>query len=108
MGKEIRITLNETLELVSRVVDVKYDLPKDKWSIHDREEFIKQVYYTYLREVKANNKLYLNYINSALHGNLAHWYSDTLSYEKKAPFIYREDVIKFIDCLFRESYEVVE
>jgi len=108
MGKEIRITPNETLELVSRVVDVKYDLPKDKWSKHDREEFIKQVYYTYIREVKADNKLYLDYLDSALSGNLASWFANTLSYEKKAPLRYRGDVIYCIEKLFKERYEVVE
>lgn len=108
MGKEIRITLDETLELVNCVVDVKYDLPKDKWSIHDREEFIKQVYYTYIREVKANNKLYLDYLDSALSSNLASWFTNTLSYEKKAPLRYRGDVIYYIEELFKERYEVIE
>ena len=106
--KEIKITLDEVLYLVKRDIDSKYDLLNDDYSIFARRDFITQVYYTYMREVKADNKLHLKFIDSALEGNLASWYYSTLSYNEKAPFEYRQNVVKFIEYLFKEVYEVEE
>lgn len=104
MTKEIRVTFEDVIRMVDIIVNPKYDLPQDNQSIKDRLEFTKQVYYTYIREVKADNTLYLDYIDSALQGNLAHWYANTLSYEQKAPIRYRGDVIHCIEELFKNRY----
>lgn len=104
--KEIKITLDETIKIINSYVDNRFDLLQDKYSVESRKEFITQVYYTYIREVKANNKLCLKYIDSALQGNLASWYANTLSYEKSTPKNYRVECIRYIQDLFVERYEV--
>ena len=106
MDKEIRITLDEIIKSINNDVDSRFDLLQDKYSIESRKEFITQVYYTYIREVKANNKLCLRYIDSSLQGNLASWYANTLSYEKSTPKNYRVECIRYIQDLFVERYEV--
>lgn len=106
MKKEIRITLDEVIRLIKNNVDINYDLSYEKHDVEDREYFIENVYYTYIREVNCKNELNLKYINCALMGNLASWYSSVLCVDKVAPSSYRNEVVAYIEKLFKDKYEV--
>lgn len=80
-------------------------LVDSKWAIEDRKSFTESVYYTYIRSVKADNKLYLDYIAPSLSGNLAPWYANTLRLDELAPAEWRSKVISLIENKFKKAYD---
>lgn len=103
--KQILVDKDGIIEAAEELA-IEMNLPTDEWSVEDRAKYAEQVYYTYIREVKADNKLYLDTIEAALQGNLASWFANTLKMNEKAPIEWRNKVIKLVEKIFTNAYEL--
>lgn len=103
--KQILVDKDKCIEKAESLA-VEMGLPTDKWAVETRKKYTTDVYYTYIREVKADNKLYLKYISSALQGNLAPWFANEIKTDTNAPMKWRTQVNDTVEELFKSVYEL--
>lgn len=128
-------SLNETLgvravsldEVLKEAEELAKDLLQTRGAKEQREDYAKDVYYTYARQLKAvphkgsdgrdyvytdanknHYKLNLKYITSALRGDLAPWYANAIKVDDISPIEWQRAVDKMIKDKFVEKYEVLD